>query len=179
MSVAFTFGNKNVSIRQEVNVNTMDTYVDVLLTSLKKKEQVLKKIDRVVAKEEKTLKLPKINMDDLDELQQQKGDLIAEMEQLEEGFEKVYARAGEELSRERQKYRPQIEQMQGYIKSITDLTVKIKAQEERNRQYMEAFFNSKKREIKQYYVGNQKMAQYSQHSADPVMGQSYFLNHKK
>ena len=160
-------------------MNTMDTYIDVLLTSLKKKEQVLDRLDRVVEKEDIALKSADASIDELNELQQQKGDLLAEMEQLEIGFEKVYERAGEELSRERQKYRSQIEQMQHYIKSITDLTVKIKAQEERNRQYMEAFLKSKKREIKQYHLGNQKMAQYHQHSADPVMGQSYFLNRKK
>lgn len=160
-------------------MNTMDTYIDVLLTSLKKKEQVLGRLDRVVEKEDIALKSADASIDELNELQQQKGDLLEEMEQLEIGFEKVYERAGEELSRERQKYRSQIEQMQRYIKSITDLTVKIKAQEERNRQYMEAFLKSKKREIKQYHVGNQRMAQYHQHSADPVMGQSYFLNRKK
>lgn len=160
-------------------MNTMDTYIDVLLTSLKKKEQVLGKLDRVVEKEDIALKDADASIDELNELQQQKEDLLAEIEQLEIGFEKVYERAGEELSNERQKYRPQIEEMQRYIKSITDLTVKIKAQEERNRQYMEAFLKSKKREIKQYHVGNQRMAQYHQHSADPVMGQSYFLNRKK
>lgn len=160
-------------------MNTMDTYIDVLLTSLKKKEQSLEKLDRVVEKENDVLKRTDASVDELDELQQQKGDLLAEIEELEIGFEKVYERAGEELSRERQKYRPQIEEMQRYIKSITDLTVKIKAQEERNRQYMEVFIQSKKREIKQYHVGNQRMAQYHQHSADPVMGQSYFLNRKK
>lgn len=160
-------------------MSTMDTYIDVLLTSLKKKEQVLGKLDRVVEKEDIALKNKDASIDELNELQQQKEDLLAEMEQLEIGFERVYERAGEELSRERQKYRPQIEEMQRYIKSITDLTVKIKAQEERNRQYMEAFLKSKKREIKQYHVGNQRMAQYHQHSADPVMGQSYFLNRKK
>ena len=160
-------------------MSTMDTYIDVLLTSLKKKEQVLGKLDRVVEKEDIALKDADASIDELNELQQQKEDLLAEIEQLEIGFEKVYERAGEELSNERQKYRPQIEEMQRYIKSITDLTVKIKAQEERNRQYMEAFLKSKKREIKQYHVGNQRMAQYHQHSADPVMGQSYFLNRKK
>lgn len=160
-------------------MNTMDTYIDVLLTSLKKKEQVLGKLDRVVEKEYSALKNTEASIDELNELQQQKEDLLAEMEELEIGFEKVYERAGEELSAERQKYRAQIEQMQCYIKSITDLTVKIKAQEERNRQYMEAFLKSKKREIKQYHLGNQRMAQYHQHAADPVMGQSYFLNRKK
>lgn len=157
----------------------MNTYIDVLLTSLKKKRNVLEKLYRVVTEQAQTLKLTKVDIEDLDELQRQKGDLIAEMEQLEEGFEKVYTRAGEELSKERQKYRSQIEQMQGYIKEITDLTVKIQAQEERNRQYMELFFQNKKREIRQYNLGNQRMAQYNQHTADPVMGQSYFLNRKK
>lgn len=160
-------------------MDTMDTYVDVLLTSLKKKKHVLEKLDQVVDKQGQALKTNPIDIDDLDELQKQKGDLIAEIEQMEDGFEKVYTRVGEELSRERQKYRSQIEQMQCYIKVITDMTVKIKAQEERNRQYMEMFFKSKKDEIRQYNFGNRRLAQYNQHSADPVMGQSYFMNRKK
>lgn len=159
-------------------MNTMDTYVDVLLASLKKKEQVLIKLDRTVEKEEKTLKNADAGVDELNELQQQKEDLLAEMEQLEIGFEKVYERAGEELSKERQKYRSQIEQMQCHIKSITDLTVKIKAQSERNRLYMEAFLQNKKREIRQYNIGNQKMAQYNRNSVNSLTGQSYFLNRK-
>lgn len=160
-------------------MNTMETYIDVLLTSLKKKEEALKKLDRVVEKENDILKSADAGIEELNELQQQKEDLLAEIDELEIGFEKVYERAGTELSKERQKYRSQIEQMQTYIKSVTDLTVKIRAQGERNRQYMEAFIRSKKREIKQYHVGNQRMAQYHQHTADPVMGQSYFLNRKK
>lgn len=157
----------------------MDAYVDALLTSLKKKKNVLEMLDRVVVKQGQVLKLSKVEIEDLDELQRQKGELIAEIEQLEEGFEKVYTRAGEELSKERQKYRTPIEQMQGYIKEITDLTVKIQAQEERNRQNMELFFANKKKEIRQYNFGSRQMAQYHKHSADPVMGRSYFMNRKK
>lgn len=179
MGLSILNKDRETFCQKEGKVDIMDTYIDVLLTSLKKKKNVLEKLDRVIVNQEQVLKLPKVNIDDLDELQKQKGDLIAEIEQLEEGFEKVYIRAGEELSKERQKYRFQIEQMQGYIKEITDLTVKIQAQEERNRQYMEMFFKNKKREIRQYNFGNRRMAEYSQHSADPVMGQSYFLNRKK
>lgn len=157
----------------------MDTYIDVLLTSLKEKEQVLIKLDHIVNKENEIIKDPQADIDEIEELQQQKGDLLAEIEQLELGFEKVYERAREELSKERYKYRSQIEQMKKYIKGITDLTVKIQAQEERNRLYMEAFFKKKKREIRQFYQGNRQTAQYYQHSADPVMGQSYFMNSKK
>ena len=61
-------------------MDTMDTYVDVLVTSLKKKVQVLEKLDQVVLKQEKELKLPNPSLDELDTLQEQKGELIAEME---------------------------------------------------------------------------------------------------
>lgn len=69
--------------------------------------------------------------------------------------------------------------MQGYIKKITDKTVKIKAQEVRNQQYMKIFFENKKREIRQFRSGNRSVARYSQHTANSAMGQSYFLNKKK
>ena len=53
-------------------MNTMDTYIDVLLTSLKKKEQSLEKLDRVVEKENDVLKRTDASIDELNDLQKSK-----------------------------------------------------------------------------------------------------------
>jgi len=41
------------------------------------------------------------------------------------------------------------------------------------------FLRTKKKEIRQYNFGSRQMAQYNKHTADPVMGRSYFMNRKK
>lgn len=156
-----------------------DAYVDILVTSLRKKVILLEKIEKVITEQEKELKLPNPDIDRLDEIQKQIEELIIEVERAEDGFENIYNRVRESMDANKYKYKSQIQEMQGYIRTITDKTVKIKAQEVRNQQYMKFFFENKKREIKQFRSGNRSVAQYSQHTANSMMGQSYFLNSKK
>jgi DNA repair ATPase RecN len=156
-----------------------DAYVDILVTSLRKKVTLLEKIEKVITDQERELKKPDPDIDHLDEIEKQIGELLQEVEQSEDGFESVYNRVKDSMGDNKDKYKSQIQEMQGYIKKITDKTVKIKAQEVRNQQYMKLFFENKKREIRQFRSGNRSVARYSQHTANSAMGQSYFLNKKK
>ncbi len=156
-----------------------DTYVDILVTSLRKKVVLLEKVEKVITEQEKELKLPNPDIDHLDEIQKQIEELVIELEQAEDGFENIYNRVKDAMDADRYKYKSKIQEMQGYIRTITDKTVKIKAQEVRNQRYMEFFLENKKREIKQFRSGNRSVAKYNQHTANSAMGQSYFLNSKK
>lgn len=156
-----------------------DAYVDILVTSLRKKITLLEKIENVITEQERELKKPNPDIDRLDEIEKQIGELLQEVEQAEDGFESVYNRVKEVLEDQKAKYKSQIQEMQGYIRTITDKTVKIKAQEVRNQQYMKLFFETKKREIRQFRSGKRSVAKYNQHTANSAMGQSYFLNSKK
>ena len=69
-----------------------DTYVDILVTSLRKKVVLLEKVEKVITEQEKELKLPNPDIDHLDEIQKQIEELVIELEQAEDGFENIYNR---------------------------------------------------------------------------------------
>ena len=70
--------------------------------------------------------------------------------------------------------------MQVMIKKITDMTVKIQAQEVRNKQLIEFFFQQKKRDIRSFNNSKRTVSQYHQNMVNRnVNGQAYFLDHKQ
>ena len=70
--------------------------------------------------------------------------------------------------------------MQTLIKKITDMTVKIQAQEVRNKQLMEFFFQQKKRDIRSFHNSKRTVNQYQQNMVNRnVNGQAYFLDSKR
>ena len=106
-----------------------DTYIAIMLQSLKKKEQVLDEIIRLDDQQKDTLTAPECPFDD-------------QLNQLDSGFEKLYAQVAEELDQNREDYAKEIRDMQQCIRRVTDKSVKIQAQEARNKQLMKEKFST-------------------------------------
>ena len=155
------------------------TYVDVLVTSLRKKIDILEKLDIVIEEQEQILKKPKIEIEQVDENHRKKEKLLDELEKADVGFEKVFSRVKEEMTENKYQYESEIKEMQVYIKKITDLTVKLQAQEIRNKQLMEIFFRNKKNEVRIFNQNNRSAEKYNRNMANRVSGQSYFMDKKK
>ena len=67
---------------------------------------------------------------------------IDQLNQLDSGFEKLYAQVAEELDQNREDYAKEIRDMQQCIRRVTDKSVKIQAQEARNKQLMKEKFST-------------------------------------
>lgn len=160
-------------------MNKNETYVDVLVTSLRKKIDILEKLDIVIEEQEQILKKPKIEIEQVDENHRKKEKLLDELEKADVGFEKVFSRVKEEMTENKYQYESEIKEMQVYIKKITDLTVKLQAQEIRNKQLMEIFFRNKKNEVRIFNQNNRSAEKYNRNMANRVSGQSYFMDKKK
>lgn len=160
-------------------MNKNGTYVDVLVTSLRKKIDILEKLDIVIEEQEQILKKPKIEIEQVDENHRKKEKLLDELEKADVGFEKVFSRVKEEMTENKYQYESEIKEMQVYIKKITDLTVKLQAQEIRNKQLMEIFFRNKKNEVRIFNQNNRSAEKYNRNMANRVSGQSYFMDKKK
>ena len=113
-----------------------DTYIAIMLQSLKKKEQVLDEIIRLDDRQKDTLMDPECPFDVFDETVEAKSACIDQLNQLDSGFEKLYAQVAEELDQNREDYAKEIRDMQQCIRRVTDKSVKIQAQEARNKQLM-------------------------------------------
>ena len=119
-----------------------DTYIAIMLQSLKKKEQVLDENIRLDDRQKDTLMDPECPFDVFDETVEAKSACIDQLNQLDSGFEKLYAQVAEELDQNREDYAKEIRDMQQCIRRVTDKSVKIQAQEARNKQLMKEKFST-------------------------------------
>lgn len=125
-----------------------EQYVDIMLQSIKKKEQVLKEIIDQNHRQREILEDVNGNAEDFDATVEAKANLIEQLEQLDSGFQKLFDRMKEELEGNKENYADQIQEMKQYIRSVTDKSIEIQAQEARNKDLMTSKFASIKKQVK-------------------------------
>lgn len=137
-----------------------ETYIEILLQSLKKKEQVLYEIIRLDEIQKEQLEDEMCQVDDFDETVEAKSQCVEQLEQLDSGFQKIYDRVSEELKGNKETYADEIRQMQELIKHLTDLSVEIQAQEARNKDLMTRKFADVKKKTKGFRTSGKVADQY-------------------
>lgn len=111
----------------------MDTYLDMLQDSLKKKLEILNRIMEYQREESDMLKSEGMNMGAFDKSISDKVALAESIDSLDDGFEQVYDRVRTELINNKAKYAAQIRTMQNMIGEISEKNVLIQAEENRLR----------------------------------------------
>lgn len=111
----------------------MDTYLDMLQDSLKKKLEILNKIMGYQKQEMELLKAEKVDMEAFDKNINDKVALAESIDSLDDGFEQVYDRIRKEIISNREKYAVQIKAMQDMIAEISEKNVLIQADENKIR----------------------------------------------
>ena len=105
-----------------------------------------------------------------------KGEVVEKILRLDEGFNSVFNRIKEELQTNKGKYAKDIEHLKELVASVTDLGVRIQAQELRNKQLVEKRFAQMRKELSQakrttstanaYYKNVNNLNQYESHFLD-------------
>lgn len=117
----------------------MDTYLDMLQDSLKKKLEILSKIMECQKQESDMLKGESMDMEAFDKSINEKVALAESLDSLDDGFEKVYDRIREEMINNKGSYVNQIRAMQNMIGEISEKNVLIQAEENRIRLEVDNF----------------------------------------
>ena len=133
----------------ETNYNA--NYIDIMVESLQKKEKILEKlIEKCDAQAEVIADndYGSINWDKFNVLITEKEILIDRLNEIDDGFEALYDRVGDEIKQNKERYASQIKAIQELIKAVTDKGVTIKAKEERNRANLERVLLPIKKELK-------------------------------
>lgn len=112
------------------------TYIQIMIQSLNKKIQILDRIIEANLLQKDILENPKSDADAFEQVIEEKTQLIEQLEQLDSGFEKLFARVKEELDGNKAAYASEIKTMQNKIRRITDKSMEIQAQEARNKDLM-------------------------------------------
>ena len=121
--------------------------VQILLQSLEKKNQILDQLISHNELQERLLKEEELNLDQLDQMLDEQGRLVEELDQIDQGFETLHDRMREEIIGNKEKYRVQIGRMQECIQQITAKIATINAGNMRNKILAENQFKKQKQAI--------------------------------
>ncbi len=160
------------------NQTTKQTYIQMLLDILKKKLAVLSELMNLTTAQEELMKQESFYEDEFIKTIELKGKQLELLSELDAGFERIYESIREELTVQKAKYYHEITQMQEYITSITDISVKLQASEKRNKARLEQILSQKRKDIKQSRVNSQIVAKYYKTVANQNDVPSYFYDKK-
>lgn len=154
------------------------TYIDIMIQSLEKKEKVLDRIIELDNVQKNQLEDPNLRPDDFDEVVEEKAKLIEQLEQLDSGFEKLFERMKEELEGNKEAHKEEIHTMQAHIKSITDKSVHIQSQEARNKDLMTSKFTSVKKQAREVRKGQNVVNKYYKNMTNTNYVAPQFMDNK-
>lgn len=155
-----------------------DNYMQIMIDSLHKKEEILKKIVVLNDEQAQIASASEFSDEKFYANMESKGDLIEELLKLDEGFNSLFNRIKEEVGDNKSKYAQQIKELQDLIKLVTELGVKVEVQESRNKSLVEKRFAKMKREVAN--AGrNTKMANTYYKNQNMIDNQPHFVDNKK
>lgn len=131
-----------------------EDYLQILIESLEKKNIVLDKVIELDRLQAEISAHQPMDMQEYDKTMDQKGELIDEINRLDDGFTSTYERIKDTVQGEPLKYREQVLVLQELIRKAVEKGVTIEAQEKRNRAALEMVFRMKRQEIKQMKVSS-------------------------
>lgn len=155
------------------------TYINILTDTLNKKANILDQLIHITVIQEDIVTGESPDMNRMDETISEKEILITQLEQLDEGFEKVYLHVKDDITKDKEGYKEQILALQELIRSVTKKSTTLQATELRNRNRFTNFFTGKKKEIKNFKMSSQTANSYYRSATEHQQGQAHFLDKKK
>ncbi len=125
----------------------MSGYLSILEDSLKKKREILCRIQDINQSQCALFKDGGLDMEQYDSYVDEKDVCIKQLDDLDEGFEALYEKIRQELLQNKELYADQIRSIQKLIEEITDKSVSIQAQESRNRDMITAYFSKERQTL--------------------------------
>ncbi len=157
----------------------INNYLEILEESLQKKSAVLDEIMAYNNAQENLLKEDKVSMEALDANMDQKDRLIGKLTELDEGFEALYERIRDQLSGNKDAYKPQIRRLQELISQVTEKSVSVQAQEARNKKLVEDYFLKERNQLRQGKKASKAAYGYYKSMSNSNVVPSQFMDQKK
>jgi len=136
------------------------SYIQVLIQSLHQKVEALDSVIEKNKEQYEILSAEEADMEAFEENVKDKSTYIDKIVFLDDGFEEIYTRVKEELDTNRNSHTSEIKEMKELISMITERSMTIQAQEQRNKELAALQFAKAKRKIKQLKTGNQVAEKY-------------------
>ncbi|MDF2609527.1 MAG: hypothetical protein K0R92_1001 [Lachnospiraceae bacterium] len=156
-----------------------NTYINILSDTLVKKISIIDSLIDITLKQEEYLDQTPPDIDGFEQSLPEKGKLIDLLNQLDEGFERIYDYVSEEISKNKLQHKEQIVYLQTLIKQVTEKSAKLQTSEIRNKGKIEIYFSGIKTEIRTFKKSSQSASSYYRNMANQYQGESVFLDKKK
>ncbi|MCR5691161.1 MAG: flagellar protein FlgN [Eubacterium sp.] len=155
-------------------------YVSMMLDSLRRKKSILTNLLDLTKKQEHMLKGQELDVDGFQRSVDRKGDYIEQLNQMDEGFDRLFKQVKEEIVNHRQSYKEEILLMQKLIQQVSELGVEIQALENQNSIRFKAYLSDQRKDIRDFHVNSRTTNTYMQNMTGGNMtGQSYYFNETK
>ncbi len=156
-----------------------NTYVDIMIQSLRKKIKVLEEVKTLNEMQKELLENDKSDADAFDKSVEDKSVKIEQLMQLDDGFDQLFERVKGELDANKEAYADRIQTMQALIRQITDLSMELQAQESRNKDLMTRKFVSIRERAKVVRTNTKAASQYYQNMMQLGVVEPQFMDNKK
>lgn len=158
-------------------------YITILSDSLDKKLDVLKKIFSLTKEQNLILgenDIESFDVDSFDSVVEKKEKMIAQIQELDRGFDSVYGKIRSVLKTNKEEYKPEILRIQNLIRSITDIGVELESLEQQNKIKFNTLIRNKRHAINDFKQSNRVATSYYQNMSNQHREwQSHFLDQKK
>lgn len=159
-------------------MSEQENYIEVLIDTLKKQEEVLGKIYAITKEQSEIAEASEFDELMLEDTLNRKEILIAKLNELDAGFTSVYGRVRAEIREHQEQYKEEVLKMQKLIKECTDIGVAIKVLEERNRDKMMQCFSNQYKKYSAKRTAASVASQYNQTMKSGNVANSYFMDKK-
>ena len=137
-------------------------YLKLLQQALEKKTQILDRILSLTREQEQLFRLEDLGPDEFEKTVDEKGKLLEDLTQIDQGFEEVYQRIAPEVQLHKASYREEIRHLQEQIREVTAKGAQIQAAESRNKTLAEDRFTKIRRQIRDSHASAKVVNKYYQ-----------------
>lgn len=155
-------------------------YLDMMADSLAAKIKILEEIETINA-DQKALFEQGDAMDDdaFDKSVERKGELIDEIDKLNDGFTALFDKVKAEIGDNKEQYAAQIKGLQTQIRRVTELSNTVQTQEARNKQIADKYFNESRAKLVEGKKSSGTAMKYYQTMSKSTNVQPQFFDNKK
>ncbi|MBQ9609510.1 MAG: hypothetical protein IJV15_08730 [Lachnospiraceae bacterium] len=157
----------------------MDTYVGIMLDSLKRKKSYLEEILTLTEKQSEIADSDAFDDEVFGETVDRKEILIDNINEIDKGFTSVYDRIRGNLLDNKDKYLDELKSMQDLIRFCMDAGLKIEALEERNRAKLEFALANRQKNYRQVKQSRSIVNKYYRGMSGSIINDSMLYDRKK
>ena len=137
-----------------------EDYIQIMIESLEKKLAVLDRVAELNTRQLEASSAQPFDTEKYDEIMEEKGRLIDEINALDEGFTSTYDLVKDEVNANPALYRDMVLKLQELVRKAVDKGVEVEVQEKRNKNSLEASIAMSRKALRQKRVSQNVALQY-------------------